>query len=553
MNNIKYASFRVRIIAGIIDLLVFMSLLWPVVNVFFSMKVANINNFFIMLISIFSIYFINNQLIPLFSGSSIGKYFCGIKIIKADYTKITFFLLLWRNFCRELLNICTGYLFFLVMIPFGRKLCMRSVHDFLSKSLVVYRNINYNFNLKIFILKCIMFLVILFWYPLLILINFPKPNDIDFIPSINDVPKDDNGFYNLMSIKPANNSLDYKKEIDKWVKLESWDKEKINEVLIENTKMFEDLLKLRSYKYFQSPIESIIDSNQFNKELQICIKLLALKALYSEKEENKELFHTNLDALCTTSLKLASLHRPIELVFAKYLRKIYFTIISREVNHTNILSDIEKFYENVKYLSPILYDYKELLPYEYLYFKKFVNTNYYELKNKYVFFINIYYTGLFSPNHEANIMLQIYKKYNSCLNYPLKNNQSDIQKIFNDIINANKTYFFDSMGQHFYLKYDYISNLKEIFEKHIIPTDAYQNCLLIQLAIKKYELKNKKLPDDLNFLQPEYINNIPKNIFNDIPIKYSKDKKIIFVHDDKLTEFDDIEKIKKLATAYIEL
>jgi hypothetical protein len=48
------------------------------------------------------------------------------------------------------------------------------------------------------------------------------------------------------------------------------------------------------------------------------------------------------------------------------------------------------------------------------------------------------------------------------------------------------------------------------------------------MAIKAYQIENRKIPTTLNELVPNYISKIPEDSFNGKPIRFSTEKKVIY-------------------------
>jgi hypothetical protein len=95
-----------------------------------------------------------------------------------------------------------------------------------------------------------------------------------------------------------------------------------------------------------------------------------------------------------------------------------------------------------------------------------------------------------------------------------------------DLPNWGRFFLRNGLGE-FYIKDIICPNIRKSVQRKYLANFDF-DATAVWLAIKAYEMEKGKLPDSLKELVPMYLPEVPKDPFDGKPIRYSKEKKIIY-------------------------
>lgn len=154
--------------------------------------------------------------------------------------------------------------------------------------------------------------------------------------------------------------------------------------------------------------------------------------------------------------------------------------------------------------------------------------------NQYPRVINLLYNALGITRRNATFYFDLMKKYIEAGKLPLDKRMHEVQNIGNEVQNASKN--------HLLFKMSY-ANYSGIFSKEIHNIAKLRACQ-IALAIERFRLKNKRLPDSLEELIGDYFEEVLLDPFDGRQMQYKKLEKgyVVYSIGEDLKDDDGKEK-----------
>ena len=366
--------------------------------------------------------------------------------------------------------------------------------------------------------------------------DIPSPDDSDLRLSKVFVVEEDNAFYNLDKIKDdiMHYPSDQSDLINDYVENKKWDEEFIADLLSRNELVLSYLDQAKAKPKFQNPSThdpTMIGQNILNPMLFINMATLdSLRSLYLFKRGQEQLALDNAMQLVLLAQKIHNSQSGLlYYLTARPLKNIGLTRIIQ------IVTDSEKLSSDL--LANHVLDLNSIENTSGL--KKAFIMEYLNRTNEISPINNVQTSYFFKPNKLKQLLIK------------------DARMIMSSV-EAHCTF---NMTSEFLVRFDehkqFLSSvrsvqgfIKTIFSDNIIGKTAYHITVIMinpdgmrlnkcnddvvlsavrsLLALKAHEIDHNDLPSSLDELVPQYVSKVPLDPFDGKPIKYSKDKKIIY-------------------------
>ena len=358
----------------------------------------------------------------------------------------------------------------------------------------------------------------------------PKDDDLKLVRIV--VPADENAWYPLkQAVENFYLPIDQREDFHDIAEGKKWDKEFVKELLEKNKATLEYFEKAVELPVFQIPPEKIEPDGVIRirpSPIQDIARLVSIKSAYLfEQGKEKEAFDTAMK-LVELGYMIANSQGPyIVHLVGSVKKEIGLTRLRLLIPEINLPSDLLKNY--IKKLEQfkrpkqgIISAYK----FEYEFFRGILErgaipTSFDEEKK-----IPDFPPHRFKPNQTKRIFAETFRFYINNISEPYSKvkefKHPEVEDFDWDAPKIVQLFSRNFEGKLFY--YMAIMPPLGVYYERVFSVTGTQ----LLLAMRGYQIENRKLPESLEELVPEYFVKVPQDPFDGNYIRYSKEKGIIY-------------------------